>query len=490
MEQETGGISKNFIWIYAERFSQQILSFIVTLVLARIISPEEYGLVALVTIFISIANVFVEGGFGTALIQKKSAKTEDYFSTLLVSFATSVALYVVIWFIAPTLETFFGKAGFCIVFRGMGVKLILSSFNVVQQAYISRKMKFKLSFIISSVALAVSAVISIVMACNGFGIWALVWQQTSYIVFVTIILALVLRVRPKWCFSWASMKEIFSFGSKMLFSSLIDSLYNNLRSIVIGKKYTSSDLAYYNKGDQFPNVIVASINSSIGKLLLPVMAREQEDRNAVKKYTRIAIRISSLVMSPILIGLAVCAEDIILLILTDAWIDTVPIMRIMCVMYMFYPIHTANLQAIIAMGKSTVYMILEIIKKVIGIAFLCGAVFLFNNVIAIAISGLIVSLIAIVINATPNILIIKYKAKEQLMDLIPSMISAILMGIVVMLVGNIIQHIVLRLCVRIVVGIAVYIILSYLLNRKDFIWFFDKIIHFINRRERKRVEKK
>lgn len=458
-------VGSNFAWIYIERITQQLLVFVVTMVLARLIVPEKYGIVSLVTIFITIANVFVEGGFGTALIQKKNAGEVDFSSALWISFFVSIILYSMIWFSAPFLEHFFRTEGFAVVFRVMGIKIVASSLYTVQQAYISRKRKFKLSFIVSSIGLGISAIIGIIMAYSGAGVWALVWQQMSSTLLTSVILLLVLDWHPKLLFSWTSVKEIFQFGGKMLISSLIDTLYNNLRNLIIGKKYSSTDLAIYNKGEQFPQVVVTSINSSISKLLLPMMSEQQDDKKRVKEYTRIAISLSSFVMAPMLVGMAVCAEDIILLILTEEWLGAVPIMFVMCIMYMFYPIHTANLQAIIAMGKSNVYMILEIIKKAIGVIFLVGALVWFDSVISIAVSGLIVSLIAIIINAVPNRWILDYKIREQLKDLLVPVTCAVLMGVLVFVAGRSIESVVVRLLLRVLVGMISYVVLSVLLNR-------------------------
>lgn len=476
------GVGNHFIWIYAERIIQQILSFIVTLILARLITPEEYGVIALVTIFVTIANVFVEGGFGTALIQKKNAGEVDFSSALYVSLFTSIFLYAVIWFSAPYLQAFFGYENFVEVFRVMGIRILISSFYIVQQAYISRKMKFKLSFVVSLVGFGISSVIAVWMAYRNVGVWALVWQQVGGMVVVTLILTFVLDWRPKLLFSWKSIKEIFKFGSKMLISSLLDTLYNNLRSLVIGKKYNKTDLAYYNKAEQFPSVIVTSINSSIGKLLLPIMSKQQEHKEIVKEYTRVSIKISSFVMSPILVGMAICSRDIITLILTDSWVGAAPMMSILCVMYIFYPIHTANLQAIIAMGKSNIYMVLEIIKKVIGIIFLCVAVFVYDSVIAIVVSGLVVSLIAIIINAAPNIGILGYKIREQLKDIFVSIACAMGMGVLVFLAGNTIENIAMRLFMKVLIGIVSYGTISYFLNKKDFKQIFNLSKKIINKK--------
>lgn len=473
-------LGNNFIWIYAEKIVAQIISFVVTIVLARFIAPENYGIVSLVTIFITIANVFVEAGFGTALIQKKDADEADFSSTFFVGFLISVIIYGIMWGSAPFVEAFFATDGFALVFRVMGTRIIIGAFNVVQQAYISRQMKFKLSFFVSIVGAAFSAIIGIALACMGAGVWALVWQYLCSTVVTTILLYIVSGWHPKWIFSWESIKTIYSFGSKMLFASLLDAIYNNLRSLVIGKKYTSADLAYYNKADQFPQVIVASINGSIGRLLLPVMSREQDHRETVKECTRMAIRLSSFIMAPILVGMAVCSADIIELLLTRQWMEAAPLMAVLCIMYMLYPIHTANLQAILALGKSDVYMILEIIKKAIGIVFLCVALFVFDSVMAIAVSGLVLSLTAIVVNAAPNIWLLNYRLTEQFNDLLPSMGCAAVMGAAVYYAGSMLDGVMIRLAVRVLMGAVIYAVLSYFFAKKDFMKILtmgEKMIH-------------
>lgn len=271
-----------------------------------------------------------------------------------------------------------------------------------------------------------SAFLGIGMAYAGFGVWAIVAQQLSNTTMDTLILWVTVRWRPKKMFSWKRLKKLLSYGWKLLVSSLLDTIYNNLRNLIIGKIYTSVDLAYYNQGDKFPKVIVTNINTSIDSVLLPSMAEEQDNRERVKSMTRRAIKTSTYIMAPLMIGLLFCAEPIVKLILTEKWIPCVPYLRIFCCTYLFWPIHTANLNAIKAMGRSDLFLKLEIIKKTVGLVLLLFTMRI--SVMAMAYSLIISGILSQIINSWPSRKLLDYSYFEQLRDIFPSILLALLMG--------------------------------------------------------------
>lgn len=419
----------NLIWRFAERSGAQGVSFIVSIVLARFLAPEAYGTVALVTVFTTILQVFVDSGLGTALIQKKDADDLDFSTVFYFNFLLCIILYIGMFIAAPFIANFYHMQDLTPLIRVISFTLIISGIKNVQQAYVSRNLLFKKFFYATIGGTIFSAVLGIFMAYMGFGVWALVIQQLSNATIDTLILWLTVKWRPKWVFSFGRLKNLFSYGWKLLASALLDTIYNNVRQLIIGKFYSASDLAFYNKGKQFPNLIVTNINTSIDSVLLPVMSQEQDNRTRVKAMTRKAIRTSSYVMWPLMFGLAIVAEPLISLILTEKWLPCVPYLRIFCFTYALLPIHTANLNAIKAMGRSDMFLKLEIIKKVMGVISI--VVTLPFGVFAIAMGYMATGPISAAVNAFPNKKLLNYSFKEQVLDLLPFFLMSCLMAVII-----------------------------------------------------------
>ncbi|MDT2863444.1 MAG: lipopolysaccharide biosynthesis protein [Anaerovoracaceae bacterium] len=457
---------KNFIWRFAERCGAQLVTFIVSIVLARILAPEDYGQIALITVFTTIMQVFVDSGLGTALIQKKDANDLDFSSVFYFNFVICLVLYVVMFVAAPFIAGFYGDSSLTPIIRVISLTIIISGVKGIQQSYVSRNMLFKRFFYSTLGGTIFSAFLGIALAYTGFGVWAIVAQQLSNTAIDTLILWLTVKWRPKRMFSWRRLKGLLSFGWKMLASSLLDTVYNNVQSLIIGKMYSSSDLAYYVQGQKFPNVIVTNINTSIDSVLLPTMASAQDDADRVKSMTRRAIKTSTYIMAPLMMGLAFCAEPIVGLVLTDKWLPCVPFLRIFCITYMFYPIHTANLNAIKAMGRSDLFLKLEIVKKVVGIALLLSTMWF--GVMAMAYSLLISSVLSQIINSWPNRKLLRYGYLEQLKDILPGIALAVLMGYCVNLVGLFHLTNIVTLLIQIPLGAVIHIVSSALLHLESF----------------------
>lgn len=326
MNKNKGNIFSNFIWRFLERCGAQGVSFIVSIVLARLLLPEMYGTIALVTVFLNIMQVFIDSGMGNALIQKKNADDTDFSTVFYFNLVVCSVLYVLMFFIAPVIAKFYNDLSLVPVIRVLSLALLISGVKNIQQAYVSRNMLFKRFFFATLGGTIVAAVLGIWMAYRGYGVWALVAQQLTNAAIDTLILWITVRWRPKLVFSFQRLKGLFSYGWKLLASGLLDVVYNDLRQLIIGKLYSSSDLAYYNKGEHFPKLIVSNINSSIDSILLPVMSRNQDDAVSVKNMTRRAIKLSSYVMAPFMMGMAFCSKTIVTLLLTEKWLDCVPFM--------------------------------------------------------------------------------------------------------------------------------------------------------------------
>lgn len=476
-------VLSNFVWRFAERCGAQFVTFIVSIVLARLLLPEDYGQIALITVFITLMQVFVDSGLGTALIQKKDADDLDFSSVFYFNFAVCLILYAVMFMGAPFIAEFYEDASLTPIVRVISLTIVISGVKGIQQSYVSRHMLFKKFFYSTLGGTIFSAFLGIALAYLGFGVWAIVAQQLSNTTIDTLILWLTVKWRPKKMFSWKRLKKLLSFGWRMLVSSLVDTVYNNIRSLIIGKMYSSSDLAYYDQGKKFPNVIVGNINTSIDSVLLPTMASAQDDKNRVKIMTRRAIKTSTYVMAPLMMGLAFCAEPIVRLVLTDKWLPCVPFLRIFCITYMFYPIHTANLNAIKAMGRSDLFLKLEIAKKVVGMALLLSTMWF--GVMAMAYSLLISSVLGQIINSWPNRKLLNYGYLEQLKDILPGIALAVFMGCCVNLVELFHLSSLVTLLIQIPLGALIYIVASALLHLESFEYMRDLIRPMIRKTIRK-----
>ena len=459
-------VISNFIWRFAERCGAQFVSFVVSIVLARILAPEDYGTIALVTVFTAILQVFVDSGLGTALIQKKDADDLDFSSVFYFNVFVCLVLYAGMFVAAPYIAIFYKDTSLTPVIRILSLTIVISGVKGIQQAYVSRNMLFRRFFFSTIGGTIFSAFLGIGMAYAGAGVWALVTQQLSNTMIDTLILWITVKWRPKKAFSWIRLKTLLTFGWKLLVSSLLDTVYNNLRNLVIGKLYSSADLAFYNQGDKFPKVIVININTSIDSVLLPTMSNAQDDKNRVKQMTRRAIKTSTYIMAPLMMGLAFCAEPVVKIVLTEKWLPCVPFLRIFCVTYMFWPVHTANLNAIKAMGRSDYFLKLEIAKKIIGLILLFST--MWYGVMAMAYSLLLSSVLSQLINSWPNSKLLDYGYVEQIRDIAPGILLAVIMGVCIYFVGMIPLPTVAILAIQVIVGVAIYIGASALLKIEAF----------------------
>lgn len=482
MNTDNVKIISNFIWRFAERCGAQLVTFIVSIVLARLLLPEDYGTIALVTVFTTIMQVFVDSGLGTALIQKKDADDLDFSSVFYFNFVVCIILYLIMFFSAPLIASFYDILELTPVVRVISLTIVISGVKGVQQSYVSRNMLFKRFFYATLGGTIFSAFLGIAMAYKGFGVWAIVAQQLSNTAIDTLILWITVKWRPKFIFSWNRLKGLLGFGWKMLCSALLDTVYNNLRSLLIGKVYSSADLAYYNEGKKFPNLIVTNINTSIDSVLLPAMSKEQDDKDRVKNMTRRSIMVSCYIMAPLMIGLACCASNIVVVVLTEKWLPCVFFLQVFCITYMFYPIHTANLNAIKAMGRSVLFLKMEILKKVIGMVLLLSTMLI--SVKAMAYSLLISTVASVIINSWPNKKLLDYSFLEQMKDILPSILLAVGMGVVVYFIGLFNLPTLPLLLIQVICGGLLYIVGSAIFKLEPFLYLIGIIKPMIQKRRK------
>ena len=463
-----GKTLSDLIWRFLERFGAQTVTLILSVVLARILDTALFGTVAIITVFITIFQVLADSGLGSALIQKKDVDDLDYSSVFVFNLIFSTAAFLIMFLAAPLMADFLKTDDILWPIRTLSVVLILSGVKNVQTAYVSRQMKFKLFFFSTLAGTLVSAAVGITMALNGFGIWALVSQMLVNAAMDTLILWITSGFRPKFRADLGRLKELFSYGWKLLISSLMDNIYNEFVKFFVGVRFSENTLAFYNQGAKVPEFVFSNFNSAMDGVLFPSIAKLQNDTEAVKRIARRSLKTGIYVIMPVMVGLAVCARPLVTVFLTEKWLPAVIYIRLLCASFAFYPIHTANLNVMKAVGRSEMILKLELLKKAIGFSLLLGALFI--SPVAVAVSLVIDSVLCIFVNAWPNGRLIGYGIGSQLKDMTANMVPALVMGAIVFLAGLIPVSDALRLVIQIPMGIIVYIAISKICHLESYIY--------------------
>lgn len=474
-------VISSLIWKFLERIGTQGVQFIVSIILARLLLPSDYGIVSMILVFTAIANVFIQTGFSTSLIQKKDSDELDFSSVFYISLLIASICYVILFFAAPIIASFYNMPAITSILRVISLTLFFGAINSVQNAKIAKEMKFKKLFLSSLVAILISGATGVLMAYKGFGPWALVGQQIANSIATTIILWFTSGWQPKLMFSINRVKSLLSYGWKILCSALLDTVYQNIYNLVIGKFYSSSTLGNYNKGEQFPKLIAVNVDGAISSVMLPAYSKQQDRKDKLKKMVRRSIVTSSLLLFPMMFGLAAVAETVVKVLLTENWLGCVPFMQLLCIVYALYPINTANLQVIKALGKSDYFLKLEIIKKVIGLFALI--VTLPFGVLQMAVGQVLVAILSTFINAFPNRKLLNYNYFEQIKDLFPSLIISIIMFIIVYSFNFINLNMYILLIIQILVGVIIYFGLAYIFKLESLNYMIEILKSFSKKKE-------
>lgn len=471
------------IWKFGERVSAQAVNFIVSIILARLLLPEDYGLIALVTVFITICNKIVVSGFATSLIQKKDADNLDFSTVFYFSLAVAAVLYAGLFFAAPFIAEFYSAESapelFIQVIRVMGLNLFIIAVNSVQQAYVSRTMQFRKFFFSTIIGTVVSAVAGIALAYMGKGVWALVAQNMILAVVNGIVLWFMVKWRPQLKFSFKRLKVLYSYGWKIFVASLIKILYTDLRSLVIGKVYTAADLAFYNKAQSFPQLIDTNVEGTIDSVLFPAISKKQSNVDDMRAMLRRAIKTTSYILMPLLAGLSAVAKPFVIILLTDKWAESIPLMQILAFSFVFAPVELENLQAIKAIGRSDIALKVEIIKKVVGVIILIISIPF--GVTAIAVGMVISTTLSAIINAIPNKKLLGYTFKMQLKDILPSLLLSLVMFGAVYPISLLNINVWLMLIIQVVAGAVIYIALSAIFKVESFKYILGLLKGFLKR---------
>lgn len=455
----------NIVWKFSERILAQVVSLVVSVVIARILNPDDYSVVSLVVIFFSFADVFISGGFNTALIQKKDADSYDYSSVLIISLLVSCVVYAILFVLAPFFSRMYKQPIFTQVLRIMGLVLPITAFKSIWCAYISSKLQFRKFFYATIGGTVLSGVVGITMALKGMGPWALVAQQMTNTTVDTLILLISTRLKLSAKVSYERLRTLFKYGWKVFLSSLIGLIYSETTPLVIGLRFTPSDLSFYSKGKGFPSLLSTTVTNTLSAVLFPVVAKCQDDRERVLKATRMFVQFGSFIMFPILLGFFAVADNFIEVVLTTKWMNSVFYVRLFCFVAMFDIIGIGNCETIKAIGRSDIYLKIEVIKKVLYFTVLMFFICLSNRPEMLAMSYVVCTFIAVTVNAIPNIKLIGYQLRYQVSDMFLSFICSAMMCVAVMLIGKIELNIYFTLVIQILSGIVVYIALSWIINR-------------------------
>lgn len=461
-----GKVLSGLFWKVLENGGVQIVQFVISLILARMLGPERYGTIALLLVFIAIANVFIQSGFQTALIQKRQVDDLDYSSVFYLGLGVALLLYAVIFAGAPAVAAFYHDPELKSMLRVLALMIFFGAVVSVQTAMVSRKMEFRKMCAASLLATCLSGIAGVIGAYRGLGTWALVVQQLGTQFLLMVFLWVLVGWKPMRAFSFSRVKALFSYGWKLLCSSLLDTVYNNLYTMVIGRIYQKDVVGYYNRGNQFPQLIVNNLAASIQAVMLPAFSASQEDKERMKAMVRRSIVTSAFVIFPMMAGLVAVAKPLISIILTEKWLPCVPFLQIMCVAYAMWPIHIANLQAINALGRSDIFLKLEIIKKALGLAVL--AVSIPFGIYAMVWLKASTDFVGTIINAYPNKKLLNYSFLEQWRDVFPALVLSVVMGAIVYSLQFFIHNNWILLSAQISGGVLIYGGLAWIFKIESF----------------------
>jgi O-antigen/teichoic acid export membrane protein len=350
-------------WSFFERVGQNGIQFVIAIVLARLLAPAEFGLIAMLAIFMAVAQSFIDSGFGSALIQKQDASYTDECSIFYFNILVSIVAAGILCIAAPWIAEFYNAPILAPLTRALSLNLVINAFGLIQTSLLTKRIDFKLQLKVSIFATFFSGIIGILMAYKGFGVWSLVAQSLSQNLFRTCLLWLVMSWRPSWTFSLKSLRTLFSFGSKLLFSGLLDVLFQNIYLVVIGKLFSPADLGFYSRAKEFSQLPVHNLSSSIGRVTYPVFSSIQNDKNRLRDGVRKTLSMMAILTFPLMIGLMVVAKPLVIILIGDRWLPSVPYLQLLCIVGLLYPLHAINLNVLKAQGRSDLFLKLEVIKK-------------------------------------------------------------------------------------------------------------------------------
>jgi len=475
LKKEKRDITSNMVWHLAEKWGCQFVSFLVTIIISRQLDPSVYGVVAITTTFISVFSVFIDGGLGNALIQKKDADEVDFSTVFYANSILCLVVYLLLFLCAPLIARFYNLPELVDLIRVLGIIILVSGLKNIQQTYVAKNMIFKKFFFSSLTGTIVSGIVGIYLAIKGYGSWALVYASLTDVIVDTVFMWFSIKWRPKKIFSFDRLKVLFGFGSRVLVATFIDRVYNKMYHLSIGKFCPSSDLAYYEKGYSITSKIADNTNTVISSVLFPAMSNSQDEKEKVKDIAKNTLKVNTYVITPLLAGLMAICYPLVKVVLTDKWLPAVIFIRIFCLINILVPFDTINVNVTKSMGKSDILLKQEVMIKIICVVIL--AISLHYGALAVVIGKLLSVIVGIIIKSNPTEKLINYSLFEQLKDTSKIFFANMIMAFTVYSVSLLNINIYLLLFVQIILGVVIYVMLSYLLKLDSF----DFVLNYVKR---------
>lgn len=471
--------TNGFIWKTMEQYGVLGIQFVLQLVLARILEPEVYGVVAIVLMFIAFSNVFIQKGFNIALVQRKNVDDNDVSSVFWFSLIIALFFYSIIFVFAPHIAEFFNEQSLTGLLRVMSLSLFPGVYSSIQEAILRRNINFKVIFFASILSVGISGGIAIWLAYKGFGVWTLAVQQLLYSILVVLLQYYQCKWIPRLFFSIQRIRYFWSFGWKVLITSLVDEIFVELRTFVIGKLYAKTDLSFYNRGRQFPNLLINSINGSLQSVLLPRFAAIQDDKRSMGELLQKCVSTTYYVLLPLLVLLGCTAKQFVPLLLTDKWLPCVPFLQLFCVYYACYPICTSCIQVILAKGRSDIVVKVEIIRKILDITVLI--ISYSHGAYYIALGAVVVELLSVPLYVLPAIKQVDYSLKSQLGDLLPIFVFSLIIAFLSIYIAKLNMSVFLILSLQYITSITIFICLCWIFRcqaQQYFMEYLRQIVHY------------
>lgn len=470
------------LWSFGDMMGNQGIQFIIQIILARLLLPEDFGIIGMILVFVALSNSLVDSGFTQALIRDQKADQTDYSTVFYFNLVVSVSIYGVLFLSAPLISTFFEEDQLTALVRVLALGVIINAFSIIPRAMFTKEVDFKVQAKVNMAASIVSGIIAVAMALLGFGVWSLVVRMLALNGVQAILLVFYRRWLPSLVFSTASFKRLFGFGWKLLVSGLIDTAYDNIYYVIIGKQYSATSLGYYTNAAKFSDVATQTLTATIQRVTYPVLSGIQDQEERLKQSFKKVIKLSGFLIFPIMIGVAAVAEPLILLIFGEKWATMIPYFQLLCIAGMLYPIHALNLNILQVKGRSDLFLYLEIIKTIIPTILILAVIWMDWGITILVITIVLDSYISLFINIYFSGREISYGVKEQVLDLLPIYAISVGMGAVVYGVGKLVPFSeLLTLILQIGLGVVLYILICKLLRIKEFDTVYDLLVPMIKK---------
>lgn len=456
------------LWSFGDLMGNQGIQFIIQIILARMLLPEHFGLIGMILVFIAISNSIVDSGFTQALIREQNATQTDYSTVFYFNLVVSVIIYFVLYISAPAISNFFSQPELVPILRVLSLGIIIKSFEIIPKAMFTKEVDFKTQATVNMTASITSGIAAIVLALTGFGVWSLVIRTLVMNIIQSLLLSISRKWLPSLTFSITSFKRLFGFGWKLLVSGLIDTIYNNIFFIIIGKQYSARALGFYTNASKFNDLAAQNLTATIQRVTYPVLSSIQDQQERLKQSFKKVIKLSAFIIFPIMVGLAAIGEPLVLFVFGDQWGEMIPYFQLLCLGGMLYPLHALNLNILQVKGRSDIFLYLEIVKSIVPTVLIFLVIWLELGVLGLV--GVVVadSYIALFINIYFSGREISYSVKEQLKDILPIYLITIVMGVFVLSAGELFpdNHIV-KIILQIAVGIGFYVITCKILKIEE-----------------------